>query len=71
MTQKSINHFDVFNILPKSFFSRPAELVLEDVKLERYSIEEARILFGVSISGPPFAIMKEETKHLRTNFIED
>lgn len=52
-------------------YSRPAELVLEDVKLERYSIEEARILFGVSISGPPFAIMKEETKHLRTNSIED
>ena len=46
-------------------YARPPELVLEDVKLERYTIEEARTLFGVAISGPPFSIMDKETKRLR------
>ncbi len=51
-------------------YSRPPELVLEDVKLERYSIEEARTLFGVAISDPPFSIMEEETNRLRKNLKE-
>ena len=46
-------------------YARPPELVLEDVKLERYSIEEARTLFGVVISNPPFSIMGKETERLR------
>ena len=46
-------------------YARPPELVLEDVKLERYSIEEARTLFGVAISNSPFSIMGKETERLR------
>jgi len=46
-------------------YARPPELVLEDVKLGRYSIEEARTHFGVVISNSPFSIMGKETERLR------
>ena len=34
-------------------FARPPALVLEDVRLGRYSAEEARRLFGVAVTGTP------------------
>ncbi len=46
-------------------FSRPAEAVLEDVILERYTATQARDLFGVVISGEPLSVDQEETSRLR------
>ena len=46
-------------------FARPPALVLEDVRLGRYSSEEARQLFGVVVSGTPLAVDTEETGRLR------
>ena len=38
-------------------FERPPELVLEDVRLGRYSVEEAREMFGVEIAIPEMTIV--------------
>ncbi len=38
-------------------FERPPELVLEDVRLGRYSVEEAREMFGVEIAVPDMTIV--------------
>ena len=46
-------------------YERSPKLVLEDVVLERYTVDEARALFGVAIGGPPFWVMEAETKCLR------
>ena len=46
-------------------FARPPALVLEDVRLGRYSAEEAQQLFGVAVRGTPLAVDTEETGRLR------
>ena len=46
-------------------FERDPNLVLEDVRLGRYSVEEARELFGVVIVGPPLAADLTQTNKLR------
>ena len=38
-------------------YERPPELVLEDVRLGRYSVEEAREMFGVEIAVPDMTIV--------------
>ena len=47
-------------------FSRDPRLVLEDVRLARYTPNDARDLFGVAISGAPPAIDEKETLRLRS-----
>ena len=46
---------------------RPAEAVLEDVRLGRYSVAEAKSLYGVMITGMPAApqIDHQATEQLR------
>ncbi|PSL17199.1 hydantoinase B/oxoprolinase family protein [Shimia abyssi] len=46
-------------------FKRPAEAVLEDVRLGRYSHKQARDMFGVALSGEPLAIDLNTTEQLR------
>lgn len=45
--------------------TRPADAVLYDVQMGRYSVEQAADLFGVAISGAPLAIDVEKTERLR------
>ncbi len=45
---------------------RSTEAVLEDVRLGRYSIEQARDMFGVEINGSPVAVDEVETERLRS-----
>ena len=49
--------------------SRDPEAVLEDVRLERYTVAEADEMFGVVISGDPLAVDKDKTKHRRTDCV--
>jgi N-methylhydantoinase B len=44
---------------------RDPEAVLEDVQLERYSIPQAKELFGVVLSAAPLAIDEDGTRRLR------
>ena len=44
---------------------RLPEEVLEDVRLGRYTVSQARELFGVELSGQPLAIDEAETNRLR------
>jgi N-methylhydantoinase B len=46
-------------------FDRDSEAVLQDVRLERYTIDEAEKLFGVVLSVEPLKIDTKKTKHLR------
>jgi N-methylhydantoinase B len=46
-------------------YTRDPQAVLEDVRLDRYSREQARELFGVAISGDPLSVDAEETARLR------
>ena len=46
-------------------FARPPALVLEDVRLGRYSAEEARRLFGVAVTGTPPQVDAAATARLR------
>lgn len=46
-------------------FDRPAEAVLEDVALERYSVDQALALFGVVLTGSPLAVDQEATQAAR------
>ena len=46
-------------------FTRPAEAVLRDVELGRYSIAQAAELFGVALAGDPPRIDAEATRRLR------
>ncbi len=46
-------------------FDRDVEAVLQDVLLERYTIEEAEKLFGVGLSGSPLVIDSAKTEQLR------
>lgn len=46
-------------------FERDPAAVLEDVRLGRYSAEQARALFGVAVSGEPPAVDAAETARLR------
>ena len=48
-------------------FSRDPEAVLEDVRLERYTVAEADEMFGVVISGDPIAVDKDKTMRRRTD----
>ena len=52
-------------------FERDPNLVLEDVRLGRYSIEEARELFGVVIVGPPLAADLTQTNKLRGPIVNE
>ena len=45
--------------------ARDPDAVLEDVRLGRYSANQARELFGVAIAGEPPAVDKIETESLR------
>lgn len=47
--------------------ARPAEEVLEDVRLERYTPAQARDLFGVALNDVSFTIDEAETARLRRN----
>ena len=47
--------------------SRDPEAVLEDVRLERYTVAEADEMFGVVISGDPIAVDKDKTMRRRTD----
>jgi N-methylhydantoinase B len=44
---------------------RDPEAVLEDVRLERYTVAQAREMFGVELSGSPMAVDASETARLR------
>jgi len=44
---------------------RNPDLVLEDVRLGRYSADEARTLFGVAVTGSPLQIDTAETRKIR------
>ena len=46
-------------------FGRAPGAVLEDVRLGRYSPEQAAELFGVAVSGAPLAVDETETARLR------
>ena len=46
-------------------FTRPPGAVLEDVRLELYTPDQARALFGVVVGGSPLAIDAAETARLR------
>lgn len=46
-------------------FTRPAEAVLYDVEMGRYTPEQAATLFGVAIKGSPPVIDDAETERLR------
>ena len=46
-------------------FARDPEAVLEDVRLERYTVSQARKMFGVVLSGSPAAVNTSETDRLR------
>jgi N-methylhydantoinase B len=46
-------------------FTRPAEAVLEDVRLERYTPQQAQVLFKVAITGTPPAVDDAATRMLR------
>ncbi len=48
--------------------ARDPDAVLEDVRLGRYSAEDARALFGVAISGEPPAVDEAATQSLRRGF---
>ena len=52
-------------------FERDPNLVLEDVRLGRYSVEEARELFGVVIVGPPLAADLTQTNKLRGPIVNE
>jgi len=44
---------------------RAADAVLEDVRLGRYSAEQARVLFGVAVAGEPLSVDEAATRALR------
>jgi len=44
---------------------RDARAVLEDVRLGRYSVEQAREMFGVALTTPDLAVDEEATRQLR------
>ena len=44
---------------------RDPDLVLEDVRLGRYSADDARTLFGIAVTGSPLRIDESETRRLR------
>ena len=46
-------------------FDRPPEAVLEDVALERYSVDQALALFGVVLSGDPLDVDQRATQAAR------
>ena len=46
-------------------FARDPEAVLEDVHLERYTVAQAREMFGVVLSGSPMEVDASETARLR------
>jgi len=46
-------------------FSRPPDEVLEDVRLGRYTVAQARDLYGVALAGEPVAVDAAETAALR------
>ena len=46
-------------------FSREPEAVLEDVRLERFTLNEASDIFGVVIGGNPLTVQMEETLQRR------
>ncbi len=46
-------------------FERDLEAVLEDVLLERYTVDEVRRLFGVAVRENPLMIDEAETRRLR------
>jgi N-methylhydantoinase B len=46
-------------------FTRDPDVVLMDVQLERYSVAQARELFGVVLSGSPLAVDDAATQRLR------
>ena len=48
-----------------SSIERLPEDVLEDVRLGRYTTDQARDLFGVEITGQPFSVDELETERLR------
>jgi N-methylhydantoinase B len=48
--------------------TRDPQAVLEDVKLDRYSRDQVRDLFGVAICGDPLSVDAEETARLRSMF---
>jgi len=47
---------------------RDPEAVLEDVRLERYTVAEADEIFGVVISGDPVSVDKDKTSRRRANW---
>ena len=47
-------------------FERDPAAVAEDVRLERYTVEQARELFGVVLCGEPWAVDIEATRELRS-----
>ena len=49
----------------RAALGRPPEAVLEDVRLERYSVQQAAQLFGVVVDGAPPRIDAEGTQALR------
>lgn len=51
-------------------FERPAEHVLEDVRLGYYSIAEARERFGVVLGGNPLSVREGDTRSLRAEMAE-
>ncbi|MCH8168598.1 MAG: hydantoinase B/oxoprolinase family protein [Proteobacteria bacterium] len=46
-------------------FTRPPDEVLEDVRLGRYTLAQARELYGVALAGAPLAVDEAETAALR------
>ena len=50
-------------------YDRDTEAVLEDVQLERYTLDEAKKLFGVCFIGSPLAIDIAKTEQLRSTSI--
>lgn len=48
-------------------FTRDPDAVLIDVELERYSVDQARELFGVLLSGSPLAVDDAATQRLRAD----
>ncbi|MBZ0162683.1 MAG: hydantoinase B/oxoprolinase family protein [Notoacmeibacter sp.] len=47
-------------------FARDPAAVAEDVRLERYTVEQAREMFGVVLCGEPWAVDIEATRELRS-----
>ncbi len=51
-------------------YARDPADVLEDVRMERYTVEQARELFGVALAGEPLAVDAEATRNLRSQSSE-